>query len=202
MKLVTKLETALNSPLNTRFLKLKIKNDIPQEIDTLTNLEELYLEGDFTLCDLDFSHLRNLKLLSINSNNLKDFPHAALKIQSLMNLKVISGTFTEIKLPLEILSPLTSLTLRNTNLSSLPLEFGQLYNLKELNLSNNFLKDLPPSFGNLKNLLRLNIDNNHFEKLSDVINECSSLKHLSCDGNFFSEDEKYRIQRVFNNYPI
>src|SRR5690606_33150590 len=200
MKLVKNLEAALKDSLNTRFLKLKIKSNIPQELEALSNLEELYLECDFTLCEFDFSLLPNLKLMSINSNNLEFFPHQALRSLSLTNLKIISGTFSRIELPLEILSPLTSLTLKNTKLSSLPLEFGQLNRLQELNLSHNDLKDLPPSFGDLTNLSRLNIDNNQFERLSDVINKCSSLKHLSCDGNPFPEEEKYRIQRVFNIY--
>lgn len=185
-----------------KILKLKIKNNTFPNTEELSLIEQLYLEGDFTQCAFNFSLLRNLELLSLNSNKLDIFPYQALLCPKLANLKILSGTFSEIILPLEILSPLSSLTIKNTQLMSLPLEFGQLNQLKELNLSHNFLKDLPPSFSDLKKLTRLNIDNNQFEKLSDVIKESSSLKHLSCDGNPLSEEERYRIQREFNIHPI
>lgn len=201
MKLITNLNTALKNLSTTRFLKLAIDDVIPQDIQSLIFLEELHLKGDFKKCELDFSQFKELKVLTLNSPYLETFPHQALLAPRLSNLKIIEGKFTSIQLPLEIISPLRSFTIKDTSLMELPLEFSQFRELVELNLSGNKLSILPPSFEELGKLSRLNIDHNAFEKLDNVLKRCPSLRHLSCDGNPFTEEEKYRIQREFNLYP-
>lgn len=187
--------------MRVKYLKLEISDTIPMEINSLEFIEELYLKGRFKECDLDFSKLPHLKYLSLQSEELQVFPTEALRSPQLQNLKVIQGLFTKLELPLEILSPLRSLTIKNTLLAVLPLELGQLHQLIELNLTGNKLTKLTPSFKELVQLTRLNIDHNCFKKLDNIVKECPSLKHLSCDGNLFSEEEKFRIQREFNLFP-
>lgn len=201
MKLITNLKAALKNPTTTKYLKIDIGESIPEELHSLSFLEELHLSGNFKNCNLDFTQFSHLKFLIIHSPELNSFPHDVLRGPSLINLKVIEGKFNSLSLPLEIVSPLKSLTIKNTELRDLPLEFGQFTQLVELNLAGNKLKSLPPSFEELVKLSRLNIDNNCFEMLDNVLKRCPSLRHLSCDGNPFSEEEKYRIQREFNLFP-
>lgn len=201
MKIITSMEMALKNPNAARFLKLKLKDKLPPEIAELPVLEELYLEGEFPQVYLDLSSLKHLRAVFIKSPNLNTFPADVLKAPMLSNLKIISGTFKQLRLPLEILSPLKSLTIKDSQLQVLPLEFSQFENLTELNLSGNCLTELPETLSDLKNLRRLNIDGNRLEKLSSVIKDCPALRHLSCDGNLFSEEEKFRIQREFNISP-
>lgn len=198
---MTNLNTALKNPSTTRFLKLALSDFVPQEIHSLSHLEEMHLKGEFRVCDLDFTQFKELKVLTINSAKLEIFPHQALIAPQLTNLKIIEGSFKKLILPLEIVSPIKSLTIKDSDLESLPLEFSQFRDLMVLNLSGNRLTQLPSSIQELAKLSRLNIDNNSFSTLDNVLKRCPSLRHLSCDGNPFSEEEKFRIQREFNLYP-
>ena len=201
MKMITNLKTALKNPQDTRFLKLTVHGEIPKELNHLIYLEELYLEGEFDHFTLDLQFFSQLKLLSLNSSTLKEFPAEALKCPSLINLKVLAGQFSFLALPLEVVSDLKFLTLKNTTLHQLPLEIAQLGHIEEMNLSENQLTELPASFSDLKKLKRLNIDRNQFKTLPSIIKKCEGLRYLSCDGNLFSEEEKERIQREFNLTP-
>lgn len=201
MKIITNLKQALKTPFETKFLKLKISEEIPRELTDLIYLEELYLEGNFTDFSLDLTSLTKLRLLSLQSSILKTFPTSTLNSLSLTNLKIIGGVFNHLTLPLEVISPLRSLTIKGTEIKSLPLEISQFEHLEEMNLSENKLSELPVSLMELKKLKRINIDKNEFEIFPPVIKTCVGLKYLSCDGNLFSEEEKARIQKEFNLTP-
>lgn len=201
MKMITNLKTALKNPGETRFLKLAVNGELPRELNHLIHLEELYLEGNFSEFDLDLQFFSNLKVLSIKSDNLSQFPASALTVPSLTNLKVLGGRFEFIRLPLEILSDLKFFTLKNTCVKTLPLEIAQFQNIEEMNLSENKLNDLPLTLCEMKKLKRLNIDRNEFSVFPEIIKKCDNLRYLSCDGNLFSEKEKERIQREFNITP-
>lgn len=201
MNLITNLLKALKNPSETRFLKLKISGEIPLELAQLNSLEELYLEGNFTTFTMDACLLPSLRLLSLNSPHLKTFPSEVLKCPQLKNLKILAGLFEQLFLPLEVLSPLQSLTIKQSKLKSLPQEIAQIQSLQEMNLSQNCLSSLPASLVDLGQLKRLNIDKNKFSLFPEVIKNCKNLKYLSCDGNLFSDEEKERIQREFNLTP-
>ncbi|MEM8675901.1 MAG: leucine-rich repeat domain-containing protein [Cyanobacteria bacterium P01_G01_bin.67] len=84
------------------------------------------------------------------------------------------------ELPAEIgqLFNLTELDLRNNSLSSLSAEIGQLSNLTGLDLRNNSLSSLPAEIGQLSNLTELDLRSNSLSSLSAEIGQLTNLKVL------------------------
>lgn len=200
MKLYKKLSDAMRARSHVLFLKLKISDGtIPLEIYDLTNLQELYLEGNFEELPDDLLKLRQLKVLSLKSSRWIGTLSVPLSLPSLLNLKVIDTKISTLHFPLGMRdSQLTSLTLKNTHLELLPEEISQFQTLLELNLSGNFLTDLPLGFSELKKLKRLNLDSNKFQILPSLIRSLPNLNHLSLDQNPLKKEERARIQREFH----
>ena len=174
----------------------------PTELFMFPNLTELYLEGD---CE-DFPKIgtpwTKLRILSLKWPHFKGDLSQVLSLPSLENLKILETPLSRITLPLgRISSPLKSLTMKSCGLPELPEEISMLQEVTEMNLTGNKLQTLPQSFPALGKLKRLNLDNNSFSTFPEVIGKMKALSHLSIDGNKFSEDEKARIQRVFNLSP-
>jgi leucine-rich repeat protein SHOC2 len=81
------------------------------------------------------------------------------------------------------LSDLTGLDLSDNYLTRLPDNLGDLTNLTWLNLDNNQLVNLPESLGKLTNLKRLNLYNNRLVTLPESIGNLSSLTRLNLYNN-------------------
>ena len=114
-------------------------------------------------------------------------------------VKIIQTPLSSLQLPLgHALSPISSLTIKDCGLKTLPEEISILTHLNEMNLSGNALSSLPHAFINLKKLKRLNLDHNEFKIFPDLIKNMPHLAHISMDHNSFSEEEKARIQREFH----
>lgn len=203
MKLYKNLTTALKEREEVEALKVTLSGkEFPSELLMFTNLRELYLEGIVENFPRIGHPWEKLRILSLKWPAFSGDISNVFTLPSLENLKIIETPVKRLTLPLgQINSPLKSLTIKSSGLTELPEEFSMLTHLEELNLSGNELKDLPHSFPALKNLRRLNLDSNSFEKLPDLIRSMKTLSHLSIDGNLFDEDEKARIQRVFNIWP-
>jgi hypothetical protein len=84
-------------------------------------------------------------------------------------------------LPVEIgqLVLLEVLILSHNRLSSLPSEIGDLRRLSKLHLDFNHLTHLPPSIGNLTSLSDLQLDNNPITHLPLELCYCTQLRYLS-----------------------
>jgi Leucine-rich repeat (LRR) protein len=80
-------------------------------------------------------------------------------------------------------SQVTTLSLANQNLSSLPVEIGKFTNLKVLDLENNNLYELPEEIGLLKNLTTLDLSNNHLAMLPFSMRNLTSLMKFSFSRN-------------------
>jgi Leucine-rich repeat (LRR) protein len=200
LKLYKNLATALKESNEVEALKVTLTGGkFPAEILMLTNLKELYLEGDVE----DFPRIgtpwNKLRTLSVRWPSFKGDLSGVFSLPSLGNLKIIETPLKRLTLPLgKIAAPLKSLTIKQCHLSELPEEFSMITTLEEVNLSGNNLEKLPLSFPLLSRLRRLNLDSNRFTRFPDLIRQMNTLSHLSIDGNKFSEDEKARIQREFN----
>ncbi len=199
MKLYKNLNTALKESEEVEALKVTLSGKFPHELFMLGNLRELYLEGDIQELPRLGSLWPKLKVLSIKwpafSGDLSGF----FSLPSLENLKIIETPMKRLTLPLgHVNSPMKSLTIKSCDLTELPEEISMLTQLQELNLSGNELTALPHSFPALFHLRRLNLDSNNFERFPDLIKSMKTLSHLSIDGNKFAEEEKARIQRLFN----
>lgn len=203
MKLYKTLHIPKKEWSEVKALKVTIKEEtFPQALLDLSNLEELYLEGN---C-IRLPHYLNwpfLKILSLRLPACKTGLVPFFNLPCLENFKIIETPLSTITLPLgNIIAPLNSLMIKDCGLREIPEEIGMLSHLTELNLSYNQIKKLPYAFRDLKNLKRLNLDSNQFEIFPDEIKHIKALRHLSIDNNLFSEEEKNRIQREFYITPL
>ena len=142
--------------LNLLFIKENLKH-LGQSFKKLENLEELFIQGDISICsDNEFElpdeigQLKKLEKLTLLNLPIKDFPHWTLNLKRLKYL-MIRGTDISI-LPSSInqLSELTTLRIENCPLTTLPTELKEMKKLNELGLSDTMLtkidkEDLPTS---------------------------------------------------------
>ncbi|MES2527063.1 MAG: hypothetical protein V4598_08240 [Bdellovibrionota bacterium] len=199
MKLYKNLTTALKESEEVEALKVSLTGKFPNELFMFGNLKELYLEGDIQELPRLGSLWPKLKILSIKWPSFTGDLSGFFSLSSLENLKIIDTPMKRLTLPLgHVNSPMKSLTIKSCELTELPEEISMLTQLQELNLSGNDLTHLPHSFPALFHLRRLNLDSNKFERFPDLIKNMKTLSHLSIDGNKFAEEEKARIQRLFN----
>ena len=139
------------------FERIRLKNG---RIVTL-NLDnkDIHLEG-ITNLSPEIGKLSELKILTLNDNDLRELP---------------SELFD--------LTQLTILEIKNNELIEVPKQIGKLAKLRELDLRNNEFRYLPNSFVNLKSLYKLQLWGNDLEYLPDRIGNLSSLKELYLRGN-------------------
>ncbi|XP_078247794.1 uncharacterized protein LOC110070496 [Pogona vitticeps] len=155
-------------------LKLEGKElmSVPHQLFTLEGLKVLEMSPERESClrykmDLiprEIGGLKNLTLLYLDSNNLKDVP---VEIGSLIKLE--------------------RLTLSNNSLTSLPEEISGLQRLRSLHLANNGLVELPPPLCQLRNLVFLDVTDNRIGSIPDTIHQLQKLEtllllfnHLKC----------------------
>lgn len=148
------------------------KEDVPNDLNVLVNVENLYL-GDLGLEILpDFSKLKKLKYLFCQGNNLIRIP----SLSGLTSLKYIGCQYNKITEigSLDGLVNLTSLECFHNELTSLPC-LDTLENLVELNCGDNNISVLP-DFSKLQKLQNLVFYGNPLTKLPYSIVMCKSLK--------------------------
>ncbi len=103
-------------------------------------------------------------------------------IAQLHSLRHLEFRFVDYYLPLSIgtLKHLTTLTLRYTNITSLPPSIGQLSNLEALDLGmTDHLRTLPDEIGNLSSLKRLDLYHSNIMSLPSSIGMLQNLETLN-----------------------
>lgn len=136
---------------------------VPRQLFTLEGLQVLEMSPEresglqyrMDLIPHEIGDLKNLTLLYLDSNNLKDVP---VEIGSLVKLE--------------------RLTLSNNSLTSLPDEIRGLQRLRSLHLANNSLVELPPPLCQLRNLVFLDVTDNHIGAIPDSIHQLQKLETL------------------------
>ncbi len=130
---------------------------LPVELLSYKNLETLYLgynklnnESLAMLCQL-----KKLRYLSLDFNELEQFPE---NILCLKNLEALS--------------------IRVNNITSIPEKINELKKLKELDLEKNNLTELPSSICKLAKLEMLSIDENDIKTLPSCLTELKNLKTM------------------------
>ncbi len=138
--------------LNLLFIKENLKH-LGQSFKKLENLEELFIQGDITICSDnkfqlpdEIGQLKKLEKLTLLNLPIKDFPHWTLNLKRLKYL-MIRGTDIDI-LPSSInqLSELTTLRIENCPLTVLPTELKEMKKLKELGLSDTMLTKIDKKY--------------------------------------------------------
>jgi antitoxin component YwqK of YwqJK toxin-antitoxin module len=152
-----------NQFYNQNLKKLEVHNfpdkGLPHGLEKLSTLEELRIVGKETKISMitsDLDQLPNLKTVEIHAKNVTEIP------ASLLNSKSIE-----------------SLTLE-CQMTTLPLELGNMTNLKELVIINNTLDALPSSISKLKNLRKLDLCNSSLATVKTMVlpSELTELYYL------------------------
>lgn len=180
--------------LKTLYLDCLKLVDLPPEIGALTSLVSLDLGSNilpFIRPDIknqishipkEIGHLRHLKALYLNYNELESLPE---EIKNLTRLNILGLFYNQLEsLPKGIsqLKKLTELYLGGNRFCTLPDEITQLEHLRLLGLGENQLSSLPDNFVNLQNLRILNLNDNQFETLPEQLTWLN-LKELSIKFN-------------------
>lgn len=199
---------SLNAQSNINYLEIDNSSALPD------SLENVYLDCDTDDCDDFFNRLNqysNLKRLYISnykgktiSNNESSFKNIeALTIEKSPNInlsKLINQLSSQ---------TLTSLSIKDNNLTKLPSNIKTLNSLKSVNISNNnklnleksidqlaglssleevylpvnSIVELPENISQLSNLKTLDISNNYLQDLPEGISELRNLEELSIEDN-------------------
>jgi len=129
---------------------------IPDEIETLTLLEEL----------------------GIRYNKIEDLPDSIGKLSSLKKLSVERNLLSKIPKSVFKLKLLENLHLSDNHIILLPKEIDSLKSLKHLNLARNEIKKISKSIGNLKNLEGIKFEGNKIETIPQSMSNLKSLQYL------------------------
>lgn len=106
---------------------------------------------------------KNITQLSIVGNAIGLKVYSSKKMRKALPLTHLPDSFSE------LFSALKTLRIKQTNLTILPENIGELGRLKKLFLNNNRVNQLPQSITQLKNLERLNIANNNLRAIPENI---------------------------------
>ncbi|KRY30559.1 Leucine-rich repeat protein soc-2 [Trichinella spiralis] len=205
--------------LGLRYNKLTA---IPASLSNCTKLEEFNIEGNNLsyLPEGMLSRLSNVSTINLSRNDFAAFPQGgpAQFTASVVRCRVWLYSLKQFvnlehnqigKIPFGIFSRakhLTTLNLKENELTALPLDIGTWKSLVELNLStnqlrllpddidklqnleilimsNNYIKRLPPSIGNLKKLRELDLEENELESLPNEIGFLLNLTKLLVQSN-------------------
>jgi Leucine-rich repeat (LRR) protein len=142
----------------------KIKS-IPDDISKCKKLNEINLDNnEITYLPDSFHKLLSLSILTLDNNNLD--PESILVLCKMQNLK--------------------KLNLRNTNISSIPKEIGDLNNIITLDLSENKdITKLPKQMTQLKALNQLGLGNLtqiDWEESFDILSKLPNLRAIGLYG--------------------
>ena len=185
--------TVGGSPLRATKLQLSDKGltgELPSELGSLANLEELYLWGNELTGAIpaELGSLANLKELSLTRNQLSgEIPPELAGLTSLEILALGGNQLTgTVPAWLGSLGNLEGLYLWGNGLTgTIPVELGSLGNLKELWLSENQLTgEIPAELGSLSSLKELDIGGNQLgDEIPAEMGSLSTLTWLSLANN-------------------
>ncbi|MDW7695377.1 gliding motility-associated C-terminal domain-containing protein [Flammeovirgaceae bacterium SG7u.111] len=160
-----------------------LTGSIPPEIDSLSLLEDLFLDKN-NLSDTipNMGNLTNLQRLNLSENELSGpIPATLGSLANLREMNLSSNDLSgEIPASLGSLSALEVLNLSRNNLSGeIPSSFGGLSNLRTLDLRDNSLGgELPEELRNLANLETLNLSRNLYDELPDDLDTYTNIDNI------------------------
>jgi small GTP-binding protein len=176
------------------------------EVDREEFLKDDNIRTQVYLEDLDFSQLRELRLLHLQANNLEsvpkslgyctalidldlaenrltEFPLALCELKSLVRLSLASNDISVLPEAFSQLSRLVELYLDENKLGTLPLGISRFQSLRALHVSHNKLRQLPHNFGKLPNLVELNLSHNDLQIFPTELIHLRPLQYLAIDAN-------------------
>ena len=163
----------------------------------------LYLDDNqLTKLPKSIGNLSKLKVLSLDNNQLTKLPKSIGNLSELQELHLYRNKLTALPESIGNLGNLKELWLDNNKLTMLPKSIGNLSRLNVLNLSNNKLTELPESIGNRSKLSRLYLYGNQLTGLPESIGNLSNLIVLSLYNNQLTDEEKAKVNQLFEGRSI
>lgn len=160
-------------------------NTLPNSITNLFLLNELKIyNSKLQKLPRNLALLKNLKILEIQSNTEKLQTDSALYFMP--NLKEIlfyNTPLHQFPLGLQTCNKLTTVTIVQCGIDSIPLSFLNQNTVKELVLANNQIKEIPKEIMGLKSLEILILKNNQIQNLPESLCFLSNLKTIDLSGN-------------------
>ena len=128
----------------------------------------------------------NLKIASLNHNNLVQIPEQITLLPFLEELYLGSNCIEEIKENVKNLSNLVTLDLRGNQIKTVPLYISHLKKLKVLCLQHNHINTIKKnSISELPNLEVLALHNNFLYNFpNDILNKLTNIKEITLKNNF------------------
>ncbi len=183
---LNRLPIGFEQMINLKILGLHYNEfkTIPEQINMLKNLEELYLFNNQISKIQRLNYLKNLKVLNLTSNEIKRLEG----LDSLNNLQLFEFDWNKIDTLPETpyWSKVENLNLSNSKLDKLPVGFEQLNSLKTLDLINNQLEYIPAQVHQLANLEELNLTINQISSV-EGLEKLKNLKKLYISTAFLED---------------
>ncbi len=156
---------------------------LPEEIGFLSNLTSLNV-GENQLEELppSFENLTNLIELNIYGNKFNTLPKHIYQMKKLRSICISKNQLSDIS-QLVTLTELTTLSLGDNLVETVPEDIGKLTKLTHLCLSNNKIKKLPRSICHLSSLRGLYLENNKLIQLPLEFYKLPQLFYLNLENN-------------------
>ncbi len=156
---------------------------ISNKIHQLQHLESLSInQNDIEVLPLEFSQLKNLLLLNVSGNPLKNHLDIIAKLPTLKSLDISYNHGEPISIPESMgeLKLLNYLDISGCNIVEIPNTIGELKNLEFLNIKNSEVESIDPAIGNLLKLNTLNLANNgNLKSVPETIGNLEKLENLN-----------------------
>ncbi len=163
-----------------------------KETDTISTTEALEIKS-LMINDVGIKSIagieifKNLIMLDISYNEIKDIPKELEALQNLRILIVNDNNITELSQGITKLTNLEVLDASANNITKISAEIGKLAKLEQLQLQSNKINELPDSISSLISLEMLVLEDNLIEKLPKKIGELSNLTILDLGKNKLKE---------------
>jgi Leucine-rich repeat (LRR) protein len=129
---------------------------------------------------------KNLRVLSLRKNKLKDLPGCIAKLPKLEEIFLENNELESLPYCIYHAASLKKLSLNNNRIDTLLPEIGNLRTLEELIISNNSIHALPEELFLLDKLKVLEVNNNRLTEINMVI-LLLNLESLNISGNLISQ---------------
>ncbi|EGG17880.1 leucine-rich repeat-containing protein [Cavenderia fasciculata] len=160
---------------------------LPPTIGALLCKELLLAENDLTTLPEEIGKLSNVQVLDVSKNRITSIP---LEIEELSHMVSLTELDLKVNPPLSYvpslanLRQLKKLSIRNLQISHLPMGVGLLSELQELDMRDNpQLKEVPYDIGTLINLQRLDLFGNNMRIIPREIGNLINLQSLDLRQN-------------------
>lgn len=138
---------------------------LPNSISNLVALEHFSLSNPLQELPETFSQLKNMKILSLNNVEFKEFPKSLFSLSKLTIL-YISGKYK-----------------RENNITELPDMFDRLPNLTELGVTAAALSKLPNSIATLHKLTNVSFSHNNLTSFPEALTSNVNLSFVDISSN-------------------